>query len=134
MVDILSPGMSGSRTCFCNREDYGWRMRIRRVLERGMSLEEIAENPNHKGIRRPHGSATWSAISVRKRSSLDTTAARLIDLAGQLLDRVGGVEGQADEAERIAYRAPPRIVGLRGREALLVRIARIDEGAGRLAV
>jgi hypothetical protein len=31
-----------------------------------MSLEEIAENLNHKGIRTPHGSATWSATSVRK--------------------------------------------------------------------
>jgi hypothetical protein len=37
----------------CNREDYGWRMRIRRMLEKGMSLEEIAENLNHKRIRRP---------------------------------------------------------------------------------
>jgi hypothetical protein len=50
----------------CNREDYGWRMRIRRMLEKGMSLEEIAENLNRDGIRRPHGSATWSATSVRK--------------------------------------------------------------------
>ena len=50
----------------CNREDYGWRMRIRRMLEKGMSLDEIAENLNDKGIRRPHGSATWSAKSVRK--------------------------------------------------------------------
>jgi hypothetical protein len=50
----------------CNREDYGWRMRIRRMLEKGMSLEEIAENLNRKGIRRPHGSATWSATLVRK--------------------------------------------------------------------
>jgi len=50
----------------CNREDYGWRMRIRRMLEKGMSLEEIAENLNYKRIRRPHGSATWSATSVRK--------------------------------------------------------------------
>ena len=50
----------------CNREDYGWRMRIRRMLEKGMSLEEIAENLNHKGIRTPHGHATWSTTSVRK--------------------------------------------------------------------
>lgn len=50
----------------CNREDYGWRMRIRRMLEKGMSLEAIAENLNRKGIRRPHGSATWSATLVRK--------------------------------------------------------------------
>jgi hypothetical protein len=50
----------------CNRVDYGWRVRIRTMLEKGMSLEEIAENLNRKGIRRPHGSATWSATSVRK--------------------------------------------------------------------
>jgi hypothetical protein len=50
----------------CNREDYGWRMRIRRMLEKGISLEEIAENLNHKAIRRPHGHATWSATTVRK--------------------------------------------------------------------
>ena len=50
----------------CNREDYGWRVRIKRMLEKGMSLEEIAENLNHKAIRRPHGSATWSATNVRK--------------------------------------------------------------------
>jgi hypothetical protein len=50
----------------CNREDYGWRMRIRRMLEKGMSLEEIAENLNHKRVRRPHGSSKWSATAVRK--------------------------------------------------------------------
>jgi DNA-binding transcriptional MerR regulator len=47
--------------------DYGWRMRIRRMLEKGMSLEEIAENLNHEGIPRPpHGSSKWSAKAVRK--------------------------------------------------------------------
>jgi hypothetical protein len=50
----------------CNREDYGWRMRIRRMLEKGMALEEIAKNLNHKGVRTPHGSGKWSAASVRK--------------------------------------------------------------------
>jgi hypothetical protein len=50
----------------CNREDYGWRMRIRRMLERGMSLEEIAETLIHRRVRRPHGSAKWSATTVRK--------------------------------------------------------------------
>ncbi|HEX3294946.1 MAG TPA: hypothetical protein VHR38_14530 [Solirubrobacterales bacterium] len=50
----------------CNREDYGWRMRIRRMLEKEMSLEEIAETLNHKGVRRAHGSAKWSATTVRK--------------------------------------------------------------------
>jgi hypothetical protein len=50
----------------CNQRDHEWRMRIRRMLEKGMSLEEIAENLNDNGIRRPHGSATWSAALVRK--------------------------------------------------------------------
>lgn len=50
----------------CNREDHGWRMRIRRTLEKGRSLDEIAADLNHRGIRRPHGSATWTAASVRK--------------------------------------------------------------------
>jgi hypothetical protein len=50
----------------CNQRDYLWRMSIRRMLEKGMSLEEIAENLTHKGIRRPHGSSKWSATAVRK--------------------------------------------------------------------
>jgi hypothetical protein len=50
----------------CNQEDYVWRMRIRRMLEKGMSLDEIAETLNHEGIRKPWGSATWSATLVRK--------------------------------------------------------------------
>jgi hypothetical protein len=50
----------------CNREDYGWRMRIRRLIEKEMSLEGIAEDLNRKGIQTPHGSAKWSATSVRR--------------------------------------------------------------------
>ena len=50
----------------CNRMDYGWRTRIRRMLEKGMSLEEIAEKLNDKRVRRPHGSSSWSATAVRK--------------------------------------------------------------------
>jgi hypothetical protein len=50
----------------CNQLDYAWRVRINRMLEKGLSLEEIAEDLNHKGIKRPHGSATWSARNVRK--------------------------------------------------------------------
>ena len=50
----------------CNREDYGWRMRIRRMLEKGMSLEAIAEKLNHEGVRTPHGTPKWSAAKVRK--------------------------------------------------------------------
>jgi hypothetical protein len=41
----------------CNRMDFGWRMRIRRMLEKGMSLEDIAENLTHERVRRPHGSS-----------------------------------------------------------------------------
>jgi hypothetical protein len=50
----------------CNQEDYVWRGRIRRMLEKGMSLEEIAETLNHQGIAKPWGSARWSATLVRK--------------------------------------------------------------------
>ena len=50
----------------CNQEDFVWRMRIRRMLEKGMSLQKIADDLNENGIRRPHGSAKWSASTVRK--------------------------------------------------------------------
>ena len=48
----------------CNQRDHEWRMRIRRMLEKGMSLEEIAVHLNHEGIRKPDGSAAmWEAFS-----------------------------------------------------------------------
>jgi hypothetical protein len=50
----------------CNKMDAGWRSRIRRMLEKGLSLEQIAADLNRKGIRRPHGSVTWTAANVRK--------------------------------------------------------------------
>jgi hypothetical protein len=50
----------------CNQRDYLWRMSIRRMLEKGMSLEDIAENLTQRRIRRPHGSSKWSATAVRK--------------------------------------------------------------------
>jgi hypothetical protein len=50
----------------CNQRDYLWRMSIRRMLEKGMSLEDIAKNLTQRGIRRPHGSSKWSAKAVRK--------------------------------------------------------------------
>jgi hypothetical protein len=34
--------------------------------EKGMSLEEIAENLNHERLRRSHGSSKWSATAMRK--------------------------------------------------------------------
>jgi hypothetical protein len=48
-----------------NKMDYAWRVKIRTMLKKGMSLEEIAENLNDKGKNKPHGQATWSATSVR---------------------------------------------------------------------
>jgi hypothetical protein len=36
------------------------------MLEKGMSLEAIAEGLNRQGIRRPHGSPRWTAASVRQ--------------------------------------------------------------------
>jgi hypothetical protein len=50
----------------CNNLDYGWRMRIRTMLEKGMSLEEIAENLSVKGVQRPDRRRTWSAKAVRR--------------------------------------------------------------------
>ena len=50
----------------CNNLDYGWRMRIRTMLEKGMSLEDIAENLTRKQIRKPDGKSKWSAKAVRK--------------------------------------------------------------------
>jgi hypothetical protein len=41
-------------------------MRIKRWLEKGMSLEEIADDLNGKRVRRPHGSSTWTAKAVRR--------------------------------------------------------------------
>jgi hypothetical protein len=41
-------------------------MRIRRMLEKGMSFKEIAEKLNDKSVRTPHGSGSWSAATVRK--------------------------------------------------------------------
>lgn len=44
----------------------GARMRIGRMLEKRMSLEQIANKLNDKGVRAPHGSGKWSAATVRK--------------------------------------------------------------------
>jgi recombinase len=50
----------------CNRRDYGWRMKIKAMLAKGMALEEIAESLNRKGVPTPHGGPRWSAATVRK--------------------------------------------------------------------
>ena len=66
MVDILSPGTSGSRTGAATKETFSWRSKIKRMLEKGMTLDEIAESLNHREVPKPHGSATWTASLVRK--------------------------------------------------------------------
>lgn len=50
---------------FCNREDYGWRVRVTRLLSAGRSLQEIAVELNRKEVRAPNGSGKWSPSSVR---------------------------------------------------------------------
>lgn len=50
----------------CNKMDHGWRVRIRTMLGKGMSLEQIAEQLNREQVRRPHGSQAWTARAVRK--------------------------------------------------------------------
>lgn len=52
----------------CNRRDYGWRTKIKPLLAKGMSLEDIAEelNRKRKEIPPPHGRNTWSAAMVRQ--------------------------------------------------------------------
>jgi hypothetical protein len=50
----------------CNQRDYSWRTKIRRMLEKEMTLDEIAETLNETRVPAPHGHGTWSATLVRK--------------------------------------------------------------------
>jgi hypothetical protein len=52
----------------CNRRDYGWRTKIKPLLAKGMSLEDIADalNRNLKRVPPPHGRNRWSAAMVRQ--------------------------------------------------------------------
>jgi hypothetical protein len=49
----------------CNQEDNGWRLKIRSMLRKGMSLHEIAGSLNQKGVRTRRNEAHWTAASVR---------------------------------------------------------------------
>jgi hypothetical protein len=54
---------------FCNNMDYGWRTRIRRMLEKDptLSFEKIADALNKKrSVHKPPGAETWSAEIVRR--------------------------------------------------------------------
>jgi hypothetical protein len=50
----------------CNRRDYGWRMKINAMLEKRMSLEEIAVRLNVQKVPPIHGTNRWTAAAVRK--------------------------------------------------------------------
>lgn len=62
----LTPGNIRLAHVLCNREDYSWRIRIRKLLDSGQSLDDIAEYLNNKKLRAPHGTGHWSAAAVRK--------------------------------------------------------------------
>lgn len=62
----LVPGNVRLAHVLCNRQDYGWRSRIRRMLEKEMSLVEIADRLNQIGVRRPHGTSSWTPANVRR--------------------------------------------------------------------
>jgi hypothetical protein len=54
---------------FCNNMEYGWRMRIRSMLEKNSerSLEDIAEALNSKkDVQPPPPADSWTAETVRK--------------------------------------------------------------------
>ena len=52
----------------CNNQDFAWRGRIRRMLEKdpSMSFKKIASALNEKGIEPPPGTSAWSARAARK--------------------------------------------------------------------
>lgn len=50
----------------CNQRDYGWRTKIRSLLGKDLSLQEIAELLNTQAVPRPHGHPKWSPALVRK--------------------------------------------------------------------
>jgi hypothetical protein len=54
---------------YCNNMDFGWRTRIRRMLEKdpALSFEEIAETLNRKmDVQVPPPARSWTAALVRK--------------------------------------------------------------------
>lgn len=50
----------------CNSVDFGRRMKIRAMIEKGSTLEEIADRLTRDEVPRPHGSTKWTAASVRR--------------------------------------------------------------------
>lgn len=65
----LTPGNIRLAHVLCNNQDYWWRIKIRKMLDRGLSLEVIASELNqvrNKDRLTPHGTGSWSAAAVRK--------------------------------------------------------------------
>lgn len=49
----------------CNSEDFAWRDRITRMIREHLSLQEMADELNRAGVRRPTGAGPWTPASVR---------------------------------------------------------------------
>lgn len=60
------PGNARLAHALCNRVDYGHRLKVRRMLNQGLSLEQIADRLNRAKVRAPHGERDWTASKVRK--------------------------------------------------------------------
>jgi len=65
MVDILVAWNVRLAHLLCNQADYGWRMKIRRMLEKGMSLERSPRTEPQRDTKATW-QPTWTATSVRK--------------------------------------------------------------------
>lgn len=50
----------------CNRQDYTFRVAVKRLLGEGKSMEQIADVLNRKPTIVPHGRNKWTAAMVRK--------------------------------------------------------------------
>jgi hypothetical protein len=62
----LTPGNVRMAHVFCNRTKDGFRARVIPMLERGLSLAEIAARLDSRKIRPPHGHPRWTPALVRK--------------------------------------------------------------------
>jgi hypothetical protein len=59
------PGNARLAHVRCNNEDRGWRLRIRKMLRDGRSLQEIADTLNRRKVRPRRNETRWTADSVR---------------------------------------------------------------------
>jgi hypothetical protein len=50
----------------CNNTDAGWRLKIKAMLAKGMSLQQIADKLTRQKVPRPHGAVSWTARNVRR--------------------------------------------------------------------